>query len=227
MKQGRWAIAAVSVVLGVMLAVQYRSTLGIEENNINLQRAGDLAIQLEEVKKEKGHLEELLKKMREQGTVDTVKEENLKLRFNAGLTQVKGPGVIVTIDDSNVPIQKGENANLYLIHDEDILRVVNELRAGGAEALSINEQRLIGTSEIRCSGPTITVNGKIFTPPYVIKAVGDKKMLTAALNMRGGVVETLKHWGIQISIEQMQQIIIPPYTGVFRSEFGVSEEVQK
>ena len=71
--------------------------------------------------------------------------------------------------DSLKPIQSGENPNLYVIHDEDILRIVNELRAGGAEAIAINDQRLIGTSEIRCSGPTITVNGKGFGAPLQLK----------------------------------------------------------
>ena len=50
------------------------------------------------------------------------------------------------IEDSLKPVQSGENPNLYVIHDEDILRIVNELRAGGAEAIAINDQRLIGTS---------------------------------------------------------------------------------
>ena len=70
------------------------------------------------------------------------------------------------IEDSLKPVQSGENPNLYVIHDEDILRMVNELRASiGAGTIAINDQRLIGTSEIRCSGPTITVNGKVFEPP--------------------------------------------------------------
>ena len=70
--------------------------------------------------------------------------------MKAALTNVKGTGVSVLIEDSLKPIQSGENPNLYVIHDEDILRIVNELRAGGAEAIAINDQRLIGTSEIRC-----------------------------------------------------------------------------
>ena len=98
--------------------------------------------------------------------------------MKAALTNVKGTGVSVLIEDSLKPIQSGENPNLYVIHDEDILRIVNELRAGGAEAIAINDQRLIGTSEIRCSGPTITVNGKVFGAPFTVKAIGDPKTLS-------------------------------------------------
>ena len=86
--------------------------------------------------------------------------------MKAALTNVKGPGVSVLIEDSLKPVQSGENPNLYVIHDEDILRIVNELRAGRAEAIAINDQRLIGTSEIRCSGPTIAVNGRSLEPLY-------------------------------------------------------------
>lgn len=111
-----------------------------------------------------------------------------------------------------------KNPNLYVIHDEDILRIVNELRAGGAEAIAINDQRLIGTSEIRCSGPTITVNGKVFGAPFTVKAIGDPKTLNSALTMRGGVVDSLKHWGIKVTIKQEEDVAIPAFTGTFREE---------
>ena len=77
---------------------------------------------------------------------------------------------------------------------KNMLRIVNELRAAGAEAISINDQRLIGTSEIRCSGPTITVNGKIFAPPFIIKAIGDTKTFTLLFDHArwgGGVSQIL------------------------------------
>nr|WP_252893988.1 DUF881 domain-containing protein [Veillonella denticariosi] len=97
------------------------------------------------------------------------------------------------------------------------MRIVNELRAGGAEAIAINDQRLIGTSEIRCSGPTITVNGKVFGAPFVVKAIGDPKTLNSALTMRGGVVDSLKHWGgIKVTIKQEDSVAVPAFTGTFR-----------
>lgn len=77
----------------------------------------------------------------------------------------------VTVADSGKILEPGVNPNLYLVHDEDILKVVNELRAAGAEAISINGQRLIANSEIICSGPTIRVNRRPLAPPFVIKAL--------------------------------------------------------
>lgn len=125
---------------------------------------------------------------------------------------------MITINDSKIPVKDNENPNLYLIHDEDLLRVLNELRAGGAEAISVNDQRLVGTSEIRCAGPTVMVNGKVFAPPFVIKAIGDPKTLSAALTMRGGVVESLKYWGIELKIQKEDNIVVPAFTGTFKEE---------
>lgn len=75
---------------------------------------------------------------------------------------------MVTIDDSKRSSKPGENPNLYLIHDDDILKVINELWAAGAEAVSINEQRLIANSEIRCADSTLSVNNTRYSPPYDI-----------------------------------------------------------
>lgn len=218
MKQGRWALAAVSMILGLMLVSQYKMTRDMTDNNLRMQRVDDLAGQLASVQKDRDALQKQLDMIKKQGTVEGIKKENDMLRFRAGLTDVSGRGVIITISDSKAPMKAGENPNLYLIHDEDILRVVNELRAGGAEAIAINDQRLLGTSEIRCSGPTITVNGKVFAPPFVIKAIGDPATLATAITMRGGVADSLKYWGIQLAVEQSGDLRIPAYEGGFRHE---------
>ena len=88
----------------------------------------------------------------------------------------------------------------------------------GAEAIAVNDQRLTGTSEVRCAGPTVMVNGKVFGPPFVIKAIGDPKTLSAALTMRGGVVESLKYWGIELKIQEVDQMIVPAFNGTFKEE---------
>ena len=138
--------------------------------------------------------------------------------MGAGVLAMQGTGVSITIDDSKKQSKTGENLNLYLIHDDDILKVINELRAAGAEGISINDQRLIATSEIRCAGPTLSVNNTRYSPPYEIKAIGDSQTLENALKMRGGVVETLQFWGIQITIKKEDNVILPAYKSPFRFE---------
>src|SRR5665647_2065028 len=77
-----------------------------------------------------------------------LKEQLDRARILAGVTELRGPGVEVTLNDSNIALKPGENPNLYVLHDEDVLRVLNEIRAAGAEALSLNgELSLIHISE--------------------------------------------------------------------------------
>ena len=208
----RWAIAIVSCILGFMVVTQYKMTQDNIEENIRLQRTGDLAVQLREAQSERDALLKQIESLKKSGANGGGKADE-QLMMKAALTNVN-----VLIEDSLKPVQSGENPNLYVIHDEDILRIVNELRAGGAEAIAINDQRLIGTSEIRCSGPTITVNGKVFGAPFTVKAIGDPKTLNSALTMRGGVVDSLKHWGIKVTIKQEEDVAIPAFTGTFREE---------
>lgn len=225
MKSGKIALVAVSALLGVMLSLQYRSTQEMAQSSSVNMRAEDLYQQLMQVEKEKDSLEEALAEFRNTGYEERTKIEIDKLRYRAGLVAVEGPGVIVTVSDSKQPLRTGENQNVYLVHDEDMLKIVNELRAAGAEAISLNDQRLIGTSEIRCAGPTITVNGKMFAPPFQIKAIGDAQVLLSALKLRGGVADTLKYWGIELQMERQDHLTIPAYSGPVRADFAKPVEV--
>lgn len=142
------------------------------------------------------------------------------LKFRACLTALTGEGVVITLYDSEKVAKHGENPNTYIIHDDDILRVINELRAAGAEAISINEQRLTALSEIRCAGPTLSVNNVRSSAPFEICAIGDKKTLHNAITMRGGVAETLNVWGIKVKVETSDEIYIPPYNGEFPNTYA-------
>ncbi len=139
-------------------------------------------------------------------------------QFLAGLTDVKGPGVIITMDDSKLPYPKDMPSSIppqNIIHDNDIGQVVNELRASGAEAISVNDQRLVAVSPIRCAGPTIFINNTPQTPPYVIKAIGNPTILTTAINISGGMASIFKGFDpAMFKIEKAAKpLIVPAYTG--------------
>lgn len=227
-RQGQAAIALVCVVLGVMLAVQFRTTQDVR-TSIPYQRVEDLSSRLNQTEKERDALAKEVHQLRQSSSSGLDSREMEAIKMAAGLLALQGPGVVLTIDDSKRPSKPGENPNLYIIHDDDILKVINELLAAGAEAMSINEQRLIATSEIRCAGPTLSVNNTRYSPPYEIRAVGDPKTLENALKMRGGVIETLQFWGIQIAIKKQENIVIPAYKGAFRFDYGrpVKEEAKQ
>lgn len=216
-KQGRVAIAMVCVVLGLMLAVQFRTTQDIK-STVPFQRIEDLSQRLAQMEKERDNLLSEVESLKNSTGKDVIKKERERLRMESGALALEGPGVTITIDDSKKQSKTGENPNLYLIHDDDILKVINELWAAGAEAIAINDQRLIATTEIRCAGPTLSVNNTRSSPPYEVVAIGDPKNLDNSLKMRGGVVETLQFWGIQISIKKSDHLVVPGYKGTFNFE---------
>ena len=88
-----------------------------------------------------------------------LKAELEQLEITAGLTDVEGPGVTIILEDSSQANVTGNEAD-YLIHDNDLLSVINELRSAGAEAISLNGERILATSEVRCTGAVVTVNGR-------------------------------------------------------------------
>ncbi|VBB06215.1 Hypothetical protein LUCI_1431 [Lucifera butyrica] len=218
-KQGQVALTLVCVILGIMLALQFRTTQDIR-SSISFQRVEDLSQRLSQMEKERDALLRQVQELSRAGKSEAASSEMELIKMGAGVVALKGPGVLVSIDDSKRPTKPGENPNLYLIHDDDILKVINELRAAGAEAISINDQRLVATSEIRCAGPTLSVNNTRYSPPYEIRAIGDPQTLESSLKMRGGVVETLQFWGIQVTIKKQDVVNIPAYKGTFRFDYA-------
>lgn len=204
--KGKILVAAVFMVLGFMLSVQYRTTE--MQKTIRLERVEDLSERLKVMESENKKLLDELEELRRHGSEPAVKSELERLHIMAGATDVTGPGIEVVLDDSNIAKKTRENPNLYIIHDEDLMRVLNELRAAGAEAISINDQRIVAMSEIRCAGPTVSVNNVRSAPPYVIKVIGQPETLMSALRIRGGVVETFEFWGIQVKMKKEEKVFI-------------------
>jgi uncharacterized protein YlxW (UPF0749 family) len=222
-RQGRWSIACVCLVLGFMVAVQLRTTEDMKEN-VSYQRIEEISARLLNTEQERDSLKEELSALRKQKAAELKGSISQEVSLRAGLTPVEGEGVIVRLEDSNATAKAGENPNLYVIHDDDLLKVINELRAAGAEAISINGQRLIGTSEIRCAGPTLSVNNVRSAPPFEIRAIGDSKSLEGAIKMRGGVAETLKVWGIKLDVSVSQSVYVPAYKGAVAHTYAHAAE---
>ena len=208
--QGKVLIAIVFMVLGFMLSVQYKVT--VQQRTIRMDRVEDLSERLKAMETENKHLLQEINELRKKGADRAKDHGQERLQLLAGTTAVEGAGIEVVLDDSAIPKKANENPNLYIIHDEDLLRVLNELRAAGAEAISLNDQRIVAMSEVRCAGPTVSVNNIRSAPPYVIKAIGAPKTLTSALRLRGGVVETFEFWGIQVKIKSQDKVQTVSYT---------------
>lgn len=206
------SLTLVCLLLGVIIAMQYRSVMVINSLSVyEQQRSSDLITDLLREKRNNEQLQQRINELQKDletyrtssnNELETIRELNEyinKLQILAGLKTVKGAGVIVTMDSIG-------NA---LIDDINILNVLNELRATDVQALAVNDERIIATSEVRKAGSYMTVNGRKLLPPYVIKAIADPDKLESSLKMLAGVVETLGYYNIKIDIKKEENIIIP------------------
>lgn len=211
-KQYSAALTATCVILGVIIGVQF-NTVKQQRLTTENQRLSEVTLALNQVQAERDALmkqNEALEKTLKENQDGIYGAEEEKLLAFAGLTNISGSGIIVTMNDSST--RGGGDMNAYLVHAEDLLAVVNELNGAGAEAVSINGQRMVGGSAITCAGSIVMVNGVRVAAPFEIKAVGDPDVLHSALYFPGGVVDNLSPWGIEISVQKQAAVEVPAYT---------------
>ncbi|MGE5599484.1 MAG: DUF881 domain-containing protein [Bacteroidota bacterium] len=226
-KEWQWPVAFVCLCLGFLLAVQLQTQSALQRPTLPTRRLEAALEMLQQIERERDALAEENKSLRtavagraaNRASLRELQAEMQRTLVLAGLTPVSGPGVVITIDDSSRPARPGEDPEFFLIHDEDLLRTVNELRAAGAEAIAINGQRIVGSTAIRCVGPNILINTHQVAPPYVIEAIGEQNDLMQT-NMRGGVLDFLRSFGYKAEIVAKDQIDIPAYTGSLGGNFA-------
>ena len=135
----------------------------------------------------------------------------------AGLAAVKGPAVRVTLTDAPVDVTPpGVSGDLLVVHEQDIQTVVNALWTAGAEAMTIQGQRVVSTTAVKCVGNTVVLHGTAYAPPYVITAIGDPASLEAGLASDTDVQIYRQYaQAYQLGYEQQRvdQTTMPAYTG--------------
>jgi uncharacterized protein YlxW (UPF0749 family) len=208
----KWAIAFVMMVLGLLLSTQFRVQQQATSDAGRLRAdelARELSIKEEELEAASERVAELERQVAElQRSLSSVSpapaEDSTDLRILAGNLEVTGPGVIVLLSEKPEALEAKNR-----VSDEDIWRVLNELFVAGAEAASVNGQRVTSITGIRNVGGRILVNQTMIASPVEIQAVGDPVVLDASLKLRGGVIELLDRWGINVTISKSDSLIIP------------------
>ncbi|MDQ0253813.1 uncharacterized protein YlxW (UPF0749 family) [Evansella vedderi] len=216
----------VLLVTGFIIALSYQFT---NENNPGNQlsnsqwRAEDelrnqvlmeqavnrsLAEELREIQNQINEIEEVV--ANDERLYFNLIEDLDRLRMVTGSVRVKGEGISVTLRDAEY-VQEGENPNNYIVHEQHIQKVVDELLVTGAEAIAINGHRINHQSYIHCIGPVIEIDGHVSFAPFEITAIGDSETLNGALNMFGGVVDQLLSDNIEVRIEKRNEIVLDPY----------------
>lgn len=234
-----WMISLTGVcfIFGALVAMQLRATQQMRADRVKEKRgaaqAASLAVEMktkaagaerERLAKD-AELTALKKKLTEGGKLTSSQIAALNgqikdLQAVSGLTPVSGPGIRITLSDN--PSVQSSDASLPLpglVHDYDLLQVVNELRSAKAESIAVygaggDPVRVTGYTPIRCVGPTIMVNWEQVAAPFTIEAVGNSKRMLSAVMMSGGIVENLKTGGaIGVKVEEIGDIQMPAAMG--------------
>ena len=165
----------------------------------------------------RAQVEDLSKANQTPGVTSSVISSASALAPSVGLEAVSGKALRVTLDDA--PLSEnpdGVDANMLVVHQQDIQMVVNTLWSGGAEAMTIQGQRVISTTAVKCVGNTVVLHGVAYAPPYVIEAIGDLNAMQKALDTSEAVriyKEYVSAYQLGWSVERAGQVPMPAYTG--------------
>ena len=181
-----------------------------QENYNKLLVQAELAQkQLEDLRKDAASNSEDAKKL---------ETELTELNRLLGYTDITGKGLIITLKDSD---SKGAYTTDSIIHDLDLVEVINELFNAGADAVSVNGQRIVSSTAISCNGNIVRINNEKIAVPFVIKAIGSPNGLYGTMVRPGGYIELLKDAGIKVDIQVIEKnnIVVPKYTGSFQYKY--------
>ncbi|MDK2918219.1 MAG: hypothetical protein PWQ37_952 [Candidatus Petromonas sp.] len=216
-------ILLLTIILGIAISFQIKN-LNPKYKYVPLKVIYDYKKVIQKEKAEINNLRPLIESYKEKiqayetakdkdGDITSLlKNEISQFKTISGFTDVQGPGIILIIDDGSRKLYEGEDPNNIIVHNIDILNIINDLKVAGAEAISINGQRVLSNSEIDCNGPTIKINGQLFAQPFIVKAIGEPKHLEAAIKAPGTYGNLLKEVGLFIEVNTSINIRIPKYS---------------
>ena len=218
----------IASVLGIMcfltvylICIQFKTVDNIDVTELETMRENELRTALADWKSK---YEEVITEY--EATKEKIQEYNNKIeddekagelladdlensKMLLGLTDLEGAGVIITITDNSEK----------QVDSTDLLDLVNELNSAGAEAISINGQRIVPMTDIFDVNDFVVIKEKRVTSPYVIKAIGDVTYLQSALSIKKGYLDEHKTNGYTISIKSDEKITINKYDGELKSDY--------
>ena len=194
-------IAIACFALAIVMSMQFKVVKETDITSIETMREEELRTELANWKKmykeaQEQYDEKSAKlaeyKEKEQSTEESsklVEKELEQTKMYLGKTDVEGQGITIKIQENTNQNNNSEEESVTPISAEDLLVIVDYLKLAGAEAISINDQRLVSTSSITCDGNVISVNGEKISSPFIIKAIGNASFMNSALSRPGGTVE--------------------------------------
>jgi len=236
---GMIVIGLLAMFIGLVISIQITTTQGSDqgglvpvakaqgyleelkkvraEKDVAVEQLNELEARLDEIEKEKADEDFVLK---------GVMTDLDKYKMAAGVIDVQGPGVIVTVDDPIPTEEFSDEYSVIMLRYELLLSLINKMKDAGAEAISINGQRVIATTEISLAGDNVNINTVPTAPPYIIKAIGNPDTIDSTLTIRFGIVEQMKGYGLRVDIKKKDVVEVPRYSGIIKYRYAepVTEE---
>ena len=221
-------IGIICILFTSIMFVQFKSVQVIEASGVGQKRETELRTEYSALKDKsdemKQQLEEIQNTTKEyidqssdvQATMDLLKSDVDKARCDLGYTDVKGPGIILTIADGKNAANDKEQVVTY----NDLIMAINELKYAGAEAISLNEERVVNNSFVANISEYMVMNDNRISGPYTIKVIGDSKNLESVINIKGGIKDYLESYNKQSSYTVENEVYINKYNGNIEINFG-------
>jgi uncharacterized protein YlxW (UPF0749 family) len=221
---GHLAVALVLVLAGGLFVTSARTARGsdlrgdtTDLRSLVVAQQRRVALQDREVARLRQDVEQLTDQVQDPA-VQALQRDGDRVAAAAGARPVSGPGVVVTLDDAHPtrPLGDEVDADSLVVHQQDLQAVVNALWAGGAQAVSLQGQRVISTSAVRCVGNVLKLQGRLYAPPYTVVAVGDPERMTGALRASEPVQiyqQYVAAYGLGWSEPTAAEVDVPAWTG--------------
>jgi uncharacterized protein YlxW (UPF0749 family) len=223
------ALIILSTLLGLLISIQLKTVNMQTGGYTTSQRGQQLASQLNKLnekedalKSELSALEDKLSKYKTSESnsdvaLRSINEDIKKYEKLSGYTDVRGQGIDMKI----IGVGQDPNANMLIYNYELLLSVVNKLNAAQADAISINEQRIVANTAIELSGEKLLINDTPISPPFVVKAIGNADTLESALKLKYGVIwEIENYYNAKVDIEKKENIKIPRYSKEIKYKYA-------
>jgi uncharacterized protein YlxW (UPF0749 family) len=220
-------VALTALAAGLLFATSAATAQGTDlRSDRRLQLTELIAREGAAVERQEERAAELRREVEERSAAAAARDSRVaaaqpprELEMAAGLLEVRGPGVTVSLDDA--PRQPGrpplsDDPDDLVVHQQDVQAVVNALWAGGAEAMTLMGQRIISTSAVQCVGNTVILHGQVYSPPFVVTAVGPPGELRAALDTDPGVAffkTFVDRFGLGYAVSSQDDVTLPAYDG--------------
>ncbi|GAA0689184.1 DUF881 domain-containing protein [Clostridium cadaveris] len=234
--EGSIFVFIASIVIGLLISLNIHFGTQTETVILNTKQYQDAYMKKRNLYQEVANLKDtyhdLNKKLQQYESkdkdntkvMDTLNDELNKNLMILGYSKVKGQGIEMTLTDGLDDFNNSLDDNFYstqrIIHNTDVLNIVNELKGLGVEAIAINSERIVNSSEINCSGGFISINSVKYPMPFYIYAIGDKDVLKDyLLNNNESYIRLLINRGIKVSIEAKDEITMPKYLGDIKIKY--------